>query len=62
MIKHNFGDNVVIFQTDHFLSPKEMKDFKNYIEKGFENGYLILDCNWKVTVLNTNSFLYAARI
>lgn len=56
MIKHNFGDNVVIFQHDGFLSDKHIQALKRIIEKGFEDGYLILDCNWKVTVLDKNSF------
>ena len=56
MIKHNFGDNVVIFQSDNFKSPEEMAAFKNYIERGFETGYIILDASWKITVLNKNTF------
>lgn len=27
MIKHNFGDNVVIFQRDSFLSDKDIQTF-----------------------------------
>lgn len=56
MIKHNFGDNVVIFQTDLFLSDEEIQTFKRMIEQSFEDGYLILGCDWKIIVLDKNSF------